>query len=123
MSKITLYDYMTEHPEIEEFTVYDKDYDIEIYFYSDILNEDNSWDDNMVMISDCLIVTDSKGDKVWVDLADTIERSIKAEKRKFSKLFCSLDIDDIMDDIESIFAGNVSEEWLTQFAMYLRRGD
>ena len=44
-------------------------------------------------------------------IADMIEKNID----KFSELFKSCNIDDIIGDIPNIFAGNVSEDWMERF--------
>ena len=55
---------------------------------------------------------------VTVDLSGLIERNIN--NGVFKDLFIRNNIDAIMDDIHNIFAGYVSEEWLTDFAESLR---
>ena len=121
-----LFKYITEHPDIEEFTVWDKDYDIEIYFGQPNFNltpydEGYLWDTALHMITQVLTVSDPNDTAcVTVNLSELIERAVKNEK-KLSELFYSIDIDDIMDDIENIFAGYVSDKWMYEFASCLQK--
>lgn len=104
-----LYDYLNLMPEGNELTVWDKDYDIETYFYSDRPND--TWEKSMWKLAEILDIVQINENGVIVNLADVIERNID----RFSELFASCDIDDIMDDIPNIFAGNVSEDWMERF--------
>lgn len=106
-----LYDYLSLMPEGNELTVRDKDYDIEIYFYSDRPDSDDSWEKSMWKLAEILDIVQINENGVIVNLADVIEKDID----KFSELFKSCDIDDVMDDIPNIFAGNVSEDWMERF--------
>lgn len=105
-----LYDYLSLMPEGNELTVWDKDYDIEIYFYSDKLDDKRG--KSMWELTEILDIVQINENGVIVNLADVIKRNIE----KFSELFESNDIDDIMEDIPNIFAGNVSEDWMEKFA-------
>lgn len=109
---MTLYEYIKMMPEGEELTVWDKDYDIETYFYSD--KEDNDrWQKSMLELSKLLTITEIRKDGLIVNLADVIEKNIsKLEK---ADLFIYCDIDSIMEDIENIISGYVSEEWMEDF--------
>lgn len=106
-----LYDYLSLMPEGNELTVWDKDYDIETYFYSDKPASDDIWGKSMWKLAEILEIIQINANGVTVNLADAIERNID----KFSELFESCDIDDIMEDIPNIFAGNVSEDWMERF--------
>lgn len=106
-----LYDYLSLMPEGNELTVWDKDYDIETYFYSDRPDSDDRWGKSMWKLTEILDIAQINENGVIVNLADVIKRNID----KFSELFESRDIDDIMEDIPNIFAGNVSEDWMDQF--------
>lgn len=106
-----LYDYLSLMPEGNELTVWDKDYDIETYFYSDKPDSDDKWEKSMWKLTEILDIVQINENGVIVNLADVIERNID----KFSELFESCDIDDIMGDIPNIFAGNVSKDWMWQF--------
>ena len=122
MTTMTLKDFICVRTEEDEFTVYDKDYDTEVYFYHPDMNE--KWDIAMDKIAGLLTVVDYKeatetdNPEVTVDLSALIERNIN--NGVFKDLFIHNDIDAIMDDIMNIFAGYVSEEWLTDFAESLR---
>lgn len=122
MTAMTLKDFVCARPEEDEFTVYDKDYDTEVYFYHPDMNE--KWDIAMDEIAGLLTVVDYKeatekdNPCATVDLSGLIERNI--DNGVFKDLFIHNDIDAIMDDIMNIFAGYVSEEWLTDFAESLR---
>lgn len=105
-----LYDYLSLMPEGNELTVWDKDYDIEIYFYSD--KPDDRWGKSMWKLTEILDIVQINENGVIVNLADVIKRNID----KFSELFESSDIDDIMEDTPNIFTGNVSEDWMEKFA-------
>ena len=109
---MTLKQYISSHRDIEEFTVFDNDYDIETYFYHPDMTE--KWDRAMNDIADKLLVTEYEHDKVTVNLSEVLERNLS--NGAFGKLFINNDIDDIMDDIMNIFAGYVSDSWLTEFA-------
>lgn len=109
---MTLLDYIKQTPEGEEITVWDKDYDIEVYFYN---QEDNEWDRAMLDLASKLNLVDVHNNGVVVNLYDLIERNID----NISGLFYDPDIDIIMDDIENILAGYVSEDWFNTFVYSL----
>ena len=118
---MTLYDIMKLTN--DEITVWDKDYDIETYFYGilDSDDEKDDWDNAMIELSGMLdIVKFSKGG-VTVNLSEVIEKSLPILKT--TDLFIKCDLDNIMDDIERILAGNVSEKWLRQFVDVLKECD
>lgn len=116
---MTLYDYIKQHSTIDELTVWDKDYEMEIYFYPDCINPDNEWDKAMEIIVKKLNVVkrNSKG-CVTVNLSEVIERNI--HNGQFDGLFKRNDIDAIMADIQNIFAGYVSDSWMMEFANSLK---
>lgn len=109
----TLADYLEKCEENEEITVFDKDYDVETYFYNSKRDE---WDKAMFAIAKKLDVISISNRGVTVNLSDVIEKNIK----NFDGLFIHNDVDAIMEDIEAIFSGCVSEEWLTEFANKLK---
>ena len=111
---MTLKEYILQAPEGDEITVWDKDYDMETYFYN---QTDDAWDRAMMDLASKLDVINTTNGGVVVDLSDLIERNMDALSA--SDLFYDTDIDAIMDDMESILAGNVSEDWLTEFVRYL----
>ena len=110
---MTLYDYIKQ-TEDWETTVFDKDYDIEVYFYKNDEDEElDSWDESMEKLSKLLTVNEISKNGVIVNLSELIESKMKNLKE--AKLFRVVDIDLIMDDIEAIISGNVNEEWMEEF--------
>ena len=107
---MTLKEYLLECPEGEEITVWDKDYDIEVYFYG------QSDDEAMMDLASKLNIVDIHNDGVTVDFSDLIERNID----NISGLFYYPDIDAIIGDMEAILAGGVSEDWFKEFVSCLR---
>ena len=111
---MTLYDYISIR-QGNEFTVWDKDYDIETYFYKDIIRPTNDWDRAMAKIAHKIEVVDNDYLNVTTNLSEVIENNVKGNPM-FSELFIENTTEAIMDDIEAIFSGYVSEQWLTDFA-------
>lgn len=109
---MTLYEYVKQSSDWEN-TVFDKDYDLEVYFYKD---EEDRWDKAMAELAKLLTVTEIGKHGVTVNLSEIIEKKID----KLDKLFISTDIDDIMYDMDNILAGNVPESWLEKFVEELR---
>lgn len=97
-----------------EVTVFDKDYDIEVYFYAKDADGamTDKWDDAMLKIATALDVVEINENGVTVNLSELIESKLD----KTENLFIENNIDSIMDDIENIFSGNVSERWMEMFA-------
>ena len=113
---MTLYNFIKKYRNsIDELTVWDTDYDIEIYFYSDILNPNDSWDKSMAVLAKKLTVKEVRTDRggVVVNLPQLIERNIN--KPVMAQLFNRVNIDAIMYDIPNIMAGYVGEKWLETF--------
>lgn len=106
-----LHDYISLMPDGEELTVWDRDYDMETYFYGG--EPEDKWDKAMSDLSKLLTVEEIKNDGVTVNLSEIIES--KTDKLDKANLFIECDIDSIMDDINNILAGNVSEEWMEKF--------
>ena len=116
---ITLYDYLKSCEVGTEVTVWDKDYDIESYFYSEDETENlDSWDNSMMELAKLLKVEEQYNNGVVVNLAEVIEN--KLEDLDKADLFIECDIDSIMDDIMSILSGYVSENWLKKFVEVLK---
>lgn len=110
---MTLFEYIRMNPEGAEITVFDSEYDIEIYFCND--TDDNwEWQTAMMKIAEKLEVVSFRDRGVVVNLSEVIRRNI--HNGKFKDLFIRNNVDDIMYDIDNIFAGCVSESWLTEFA-------
>jgi hypothetical protein len=116
MKKLSLYNYLSLMPDGEELTVWDRDYDIETYFYSGTPKD--KWDKAIMELSKILTVTEIRTNGVIVNLAEVIENNL--EKLDVSDLFYECNIDLIMDDMDSILAGNVSEDWLMEFVKILK---
>ena len=113
---MTLYDYLNLMPEGEELTVWDKDYDMETYFYGG--KPDDKWDKAMSDLSKLLTIEEIRNNGVTVNLSEMIEN--KLENLDKADLFIRCDIDSIMDNIDNILAGNVSENWMEQFVAALK---
>lgn len=112
-----LYDYLSLMPEGNELTVWDKDYDIETYFYSDRPDTDDIWGKSMWKLTEVLDITTIHTNGVSVKLSDLIEE--KLNQIKEADLFDSYDLENIMLDMPNILAGNVSENWIEQFVEIL----
>ena len=111
-----LYDVLKTLDMYTELTVFDEDYDIEIYFYSDILEEEEDcWDTYMKELSKKLEVSSlsKDGETATVNLSKVIEMNLKSIGE--SELFRVNSLDDIMADIPNIFAGFVNDSWMKKF--------
>ena len=113
---MTLYDYLNLMPEGEELTVWDKDYGMETYFYGG--KPDDAWDKAMSDLSQLLTITEIRSGGVIVNLSEIIEN--KLDSLDETNLFIRCDIDSIMDDIDNILAGYVSESWMQKFVAALK---
>lgn len=111
---MTLYDFMSQHKDIDELTVWDKDYDIEVYFYPSDLDMKDDTGKAEIIIAKHLNIVEMHKDGVTVNLSEIIERNLN--NGTFENLFIHNNTDSIMADIENIFAGYVSEKWLLDFA-------
>jgi hypothetical protein len=115
--KMTLFEYLQNMNEDIELTVHDMNYDTETYFYNDIRMKD-VWNLSMIELSKKLTIVQITDNGVTVNLSDVIERNLKALKA--AKLFINCDIDSIMDDIDNILSGNVSDQWIRKFVDTLK---
>lgn len=113
-----LYDYLILTVDGTELTVWDKDYDTELYFYNDSPDEDDRWQTSMLELTEILTVIKIREKGLEVNLSDVI--SNKIDKLKEANLFIHYDINSIMDDMENILSGHVSEEWLEKFVNVLK---
>ena len=111
-----LYEYLDLMPEGEELTVWDKDYDMETYFYGG--KPDDAWDKAMSDLSQLLTITEIRSGGVIVNLSEIIEN--KLDSLDETNLFIRCDIDSIMDDIDNILSGYVSESWMQKFVAALK---
>lgn len=114
---MTLHDYLVLMEDGYELTVWDKDYDIEVYFYNDD-DDGDLWSKCMAELSKLLDVREIRSNGVIVNLSEVIENKLEALKN--ADLFIRCDIDSIMDDIENIISGYVSEEWMEIFVNVLK---
>lgn len=113
---MTLYEYLKSREDGAEITVYDKDYDMESYFYNDV--PDDEWSLAMEDLSKLLTVTKIIKDSVEVNFSELIES--KMDNIKKTDLFEECDIDEIMENLDYIIAGNVSEKWMCKFVEALK---
>ena len=106
----------------DEITVFDRDSDIETYFYGiyNSADKNDDWETAMVELSKLLDVVKFSNSGVAVNLSEVIEKNIQGLKE--ADLFIRCNTDDIMDDIANILAGNVSEKWLKKFVSVLKDG-
>lgn len=119
---MTLYDYIKKANEGEEITVWDTDYEMETYFYNDDPGDGDdydAWQGNMLELAKCLHVCKVHDLGVEVNLTSLVESHLE-ELRK-ANLFINCTVDDIMEDMQNILSGYVSEEWLEEFVGVVRR--
>lgn len=69
---MTLNDYLKLMPEGEELTVWDKDYDMETYFYGG--NPDDIWSKALFDLSKLLTIMEIRANGVIVNLSKVIEK-------------------------------------------------
>ena len=111
-----LYDLLEVCEDGCEIVVLDENYDVETYFYSGTGGD--LWDEAMLRLAKLLDIVNIKYTlAVEVNLSEIIKNKI--EELKKADLFIECDIDSIMDDIDNILAGNVSEKWLDRFVKVL----
>ena len=103
-----LYDYIKLRENGAEITVCDKEYDMEVYFYAD--KPDDDWNKAIEDLSKLLTITKIIKDSVEVNFSELIE--LKMDNIKKADLFGNYDIDEIMENLNYIIAGNVSEKWM-----------
>ena len=116
---MTLFDYI-RNSKSWEITVWDDDYDVEVYFYKpeDYDNLD-LWDKSMVELSKLLTISTFNKHGVSVNLSSLIEKHI--DKLKEKEIFShACDIDIIMDEINPILSGNIPEEDMWRFVSVLK---
>ena len=115
---MTLYEYLEQTTDWE-VTVWDKDYDLETYFYK--TDGIDKWDKAMNDLAKLLTISRFSKDGLVVNLYEVIEKKIPQLKE--ADLFIVCKIDWIMNDIDNILAGNVSENWLEKFVEVLSKED
>lgn len=111
-----LYDCLVTLEEGTELTVWDKEYDIESYFYND--EADDDWQTSMLELTKLLDVTEVKERGVIINLSEVIENKINELKE--ANLFLRCTTNRIMGSMEGILAGGVSEEWFKKFVDVLK---
>ena len=111
---MTLYEYLQQTTDWE-VTVWDKDCDIETYFYK--TDGKDKWDKAMNDLAKLLTISRFSKDGLVVNLAEVIEKKIPQLEK--ADLFINCKIGAIMDCIDSVLAGNVSEDWLGKFVEVL----
>lgn len=117
---MTLYDYIKKSKSWEN-TVWDDDYDVEVYFYKpDDYDNLDLWDKSMVELSKLLTISTFNKHGVSVNLSSLIEKHLATLKEREFFGF-TYTIDEIMDIINPILSGNVSEEWMWAFVSVLIR--
>ncbi len=116
---MTLYDYIKKCTDWE-ITVWDEDYDVEVYFYKpDDYNNLDLWDKSMVELSELLEIVEVSSSGITVKLSKLIEHNLdKINNNDFFQV--KMDVDDIMDCMNSIISGNVSDRWLNKFVNVLK---
>ena len=115
-----MYDYIKKSTDWE-ITVWDDDYDVEVYFYKpDNYDNLDLWDKSMVELSKLLTISTFNNHGVSVNLSSLIARHLPTLKEK--EIFTPIsDIDEIMFEINSIISGNVSDKWMWDFVNVLIR--
>lgn len=113
-----LIDIINKHEDDDEITVWDNTYDMEVYFYKNDNQDD--WDKAMNKIASVLEVVEERRDGVVVDLYSLIDERLL--DLIDAGLFLACDIDSIMESMDTILAGNVSERWMNLFADVLAKG-
>lgn len=115
---MNLYEYIQLTEEGTEVTVTDSVYDTESYFYNNETTAD-LWDKSMMEFAKLLTVKQiNPNGAVSVDMSTIIENHINDLEK--ANLFIECEIESIMDDIDNIISGDVSEEWLAQFVEVLK---
>ena len=115
---MTLYEYLKQTTDWE-VTVWDKDYDLETYFYK--TDGKDKWDKAMNDLAKLLTISRFSKDGLVVNLAEVIEKKIPQLEK--ADLFIKCKIEPIMYDIDNILAGCVSEGWLEKFVEALSKED
>lgn len=111
-----LYDYIELMPPCEELTVWDSNYDMETYFYGG--QPESNWEKTICDLSKLLTITEIRSNGVVVNLSDVIEKHI--DEIAEHDLFYQNDIDFIMEGIETVLAGRVSDVWMQNFVEILK---
>lgn len=111
-----LWDVMLCMPTGIELTIWDQDVFTEFYMYPESeVNEKDSWEKSMELIAKSLEVIKGTHEGITCNVRDVIA---KAKAFGFLDGICkkSAEAEDIVEDMNAIMAGNVSEEWMAKFA-------
>ena len=111
---MTLSEYLEQTTDWE-VTVWDKDYDMETYFYK--TDGKDKWDKAMNDLAKLLTISRFGKDGLVVNLSEVIEKKIPHLKKADLFIKCN------MDCIDSVLAGIVSESWLEKFVEALNKED
>ena len=107
---MTLAEYILNSNE-DEITVTDECFDMETYFYPFDMEE--KWDRAMRKFAEILTVKEINHGTAIVNLSEVIENNLQNLKK--ADLFTKCSLSAIMRSMESIIAGNVSEQWFEIF--------
>ena len=113
---MTLYEYVSKQGRGAEITVLDKNYDVEVYFYNDEV--DDSWSQSMQDLSKALnVIEECHLCAVVVDFSGLIKRKLPVLQK--AELFTTCTVDAIMGSLNFIISGYVSEERFANFVSVL----
>lgn len=112
---MTLYDYLKLMETGDELTVFDTDYDIEVYFFNQC---EDFWDEQIMKFAQVLEVKKILNHGVEVNFTEVINKNLDEIKK--AGLFNYTDEESIVCCLDSVLAGNVSEEWMYQFVKILK---
>lgn len=113
---MTLYEYVSKQGRGAEITVLDTDYDVEVYFYNDEV--DDLWSQSMQDLSKVLRVVEERHlCAVVVDFSGLIKRKLPVLQK--AELFTNCTVDVIMSNLHATISGYVSEEWFARFVSVL----
>ena len=107
---MTLLEYIINSDE-EEITVTDECFDIETYFY--LFDYEDRWSKAMNDLAEMLTVKEINHGTAIVNLSEVIENNLQNLNK--ADLFTKCSLNAVMGSMESIIAGNVSEEWFERF--------
>ena len=107
---MTLLEYIINSDE-EEITVTDECFDIETYFY--LFDYEDRWSKAMNDLAEMLTVKEINHGTAIVNLSEVIENNLQNLNK--ADLFTKCSLNAVMGSIESIIAGNVSEQWFERF--------
>ena len=114
--KKTAYDYLKNG--VEELTVQDTDYDMQVYLYPTTPNSTDVWELCLERLAKILVVQEEiNNETVTVNFSALIKPVIT--KLKEADLFVSYNLANIICDLPHIISGFVSEAWINDFVTIL----